>query len=100
MSSPKSFSFNLAPGEFVNRWPTPYPTPYPSPSRSQPLAYAVKGVEVPPTPEFMKEWFLQSIIPLVGKQAADTLNALIKREQAASGGEFLNKAIEFRRTLK
>ena len=94
---PKSFSFNIAPGEYVNRWPTPYPTPYPTPRRSQPLAYAVKGVEVPPTTEFMKEWFLHSIIPLVGEPAAKALCTIIKDED---WDKFLKKALIFRKRLR
>ena len=91
MPKTKSFSFHLLRGEALMLPPHPTPTA---------LAYLVTGEQEELTVEVMRKWFLQSIIPLVGKQAADTLNALIKREQAASGGEFLNKAIEFRRTLK
>ena len=97
MNPPKTFSFNLAPGEFVTRWPTPYPTPYPTPGPSQPLAYAVKAEEVPPTTEFMKEWFLQSIIPLVGEKAVKTLGTMIKDED---WDKFLKRALEFRKHLR
>jgi hypothetical protein len=96
MAPPKTFNFNLAPGEYVTRWPTPYPTPYPTPAPSQPLAYVVKGEEVPPTTEFMKAWFLQSIIPLVGAKAVNTLSTMIKDED---WDKFLKKALEFRKHL-
>ena len=92
MPKTKSFSFHLLRGEALMRSIHPTPTTG--------LAYLVTGVEEELTVEVMKEWFLQSIIPLVGKQAADALNALITREKDAGGNAFLNQAIEFRRTLK
>jgi len=44
-------------------------------------------------------WFKQSIKPLVGEEAADVLDELIKCEQPKRGGVFLQKAIAFRRTF-
>jgi hypothetical protein len=64
------------------------------------LAYLVTGQEEKLTAEVMQQWFMQSIIPLVGKQAADALNALITREKDRGGDAFLKQAIKFRRTLK
>jgi hypothetical protein len=94
--SPDSFSFKLMQSEMLSRWPTPYPTPYPTTGIPQDQAYIVTGTATPLTAEFMREWFVQSIIPLVGKEAADALDALIMHKKGASGDEFLKQAIESR----
>jgi len=85
------------PSEMLTGWPTPYPTPWPTPSPA--AAYIVEAEKVELTEEVMRMWFKQSIKPLVGEEAADVLDELIKCEQPKRGGVFLQKAIAFRRTF-
>ncbi len=70
------------------------PTPTVTPT---PLAYHVIGYEENLTPEVMRKWFKQSIIPLVGQDAADILDGFLSHEHPARPEEFLAKAIEFRK---
>jgi hypothetical protein len=70
------------------------PTPTPTPT---PWAYLVTGHEEDLTPKVMREWFIQSITPLVGKDAAAILDKLIKGKYDESPDDFLNEAIEFRK---
>ena len=99
MSETKSFhQIILMPNERVTGTPTPFAHPWPTPTPCPTVAYVLEAREAPLTPEIMKTWFINAIIPLVGKCAAD---AMCDRIRADDRGwdEFLAKAIEFRKSL-
>jgi len=100
MSETKSFqnSIILMPNERVTGWPTPYPTPWPTPAPCATVAYVVEASEVPLSPEVLKNWFIQSIIPLVGEEAACALEDRIDVRDG-TWDAFLNNAISFRKSL-
>jgi hypothetical protein len=87
-----------APAVIVALGGKPTPTATPTPKQGA-LAYRVVGVEEELTKEIMREWFVQSIIPLVGKEAAGFLKASLAQEQPLSADKFLASAIAFRKSV-
>ena len=90
-----SFNFYLLKGEALV-YPRGTITPKASP-------YFVQATTTDLTPDVLKEWFLQSITPLVGTDAADDLRQLFD-EDTTRGAEtlssFFENAIEFRQSLE
>ncbi len=84
--TPKSFSFYLLPQQqLAYGYSTITPT----------MTYSVSAQAVPLTNAVAAEWFIQSVTPLVGPEAASILKGLIARDD-----KFLTELIRFRESLK
>ena len=89
-SSPKSFSFHLPKGDTLG---------YRGGTITPSVAYSVLGTPEDLTTEVLEEWFIQSVQPLVGPDAAATLKELV-HQQSVLAEKFLSAALSFRKSLK
>ncbi len=89
-ASPESFSLHLLAGEGLVC----------GVSKTTPLApYLVTCTPEDMTPAVLQAWFIQSIEPLVGGVAAESLKRLMEANQSLTT-DFLREALNFRRSLK
>jgi len=88
---PDSFSFNLLGGEALvcgNRATTPK-APY--------TVLCTPQLGLPD--QFLRDWFIQSLVPLVGGPAATLLKQLMEGEKREDFAPFLQAVCQFRESL-
>jgi hypothetical protein len=88
---PSSFSFYVLKGETLA---------YPASTYTPSAPYLVKGEPKQLDIDILTLWFHQSIVPLVGDDAAVALKTLLDTAPAHLREDFLQKAIAFRNSLR